>query len=115
MSDWISVKDRMPEEHNGWSTDVLVVWDWERTGGRKLVGINRTNFVTWVKGDPDVITHWMPLPEPPEDMVHGVNCEKSAHTGDGYMHGEDDDSPYDVDGVMYCGRCHRALPQGDTT
>ncbi len=22
------------------------------------------------------------------------------------MHGEDEDGPYDVDGVMYCGRCH---------
>lgn len=36
-------------------------------------------------------------------------CVKVPHTGTGYLHDEDDDSPYDVDGVRYCGRCHRAL------
>jgi hypothetical protein len=39
-----------------------------------------------------------------------VTCEKVAHTRDGYLHAEDDDTPYDVDGVSYCGRCHRSLP-----
>ena len=34
-------------------------------------------------------------------------CEKVPHTRDGYLHSEDDDGPYDVDGVKYCGRCHR--------
>lgn len=43
------------------------------------------------------------------DEEHGVNCGKVAHVGDGHLHGEDDDSPYDVDGCLYCGRCHKAL------
>lgn len=43
-------------------------------------------------------------------VVHGVTCEKVAHTRDGHLHAEDDDTPYDVDGVSYCGRCHRSLP-----
>lgn len=34
-------------------------------------------------------------------------CRKVPHTRDGYLHGEDDDGPYLVDGVKYCGRCHR--------
>lgn len=34
-------------------------------------------------------------------------CEKVPHSGTGYLHDEDDDRPYDVDGVKYCGRCHR--------
>lgn len=42
------------------------------------------------------------------DILHGVNCPKAVHADgrDGYLHGPDDDRPYDVDGVMYCGRCH---------
>ena len=45
--------------------------------------------------------------QPP--ITHGVNCPKAPHVGDGYLHGEDDDTPYDVDGVPYCGRCHHGL------
>ncbi len=41
---------------------------------------------------------------------HGAGrCAKVPHEGDGYLHREDDDSPYDVDGVLYCGRCHRCI------
>lgn len=39
-----------------------------------------------------------------------ITCEKVQHIGGGYLHDDDDDSPYDVDGVMYCGRCHRPWP-----
>lgn len=37
---------------------------------------------------------------------HGRDCPKVQHVGEGYLHGADDDRPYDVDGVKYCGRCH---------
>jgi hypothetical protein len=40
---------------------------------------------------------------------HGINCPKVIHEGDGFLHSPDDDSPYSVDGVSYCGRCHMAL------
>lgn len=40
---------------------------------------------------------------------HGLKCPKAEHVGSGYLHDADDDGPYDVDGVMYCGRCHRCL------
>ncbi len=43
------------------------------------------------------------------DITHGVNCEKKPHVRTGQLHGESDDTPFDVDGVMYCGRCHVAL------
>jgi hypothetical protein len=43
------------------------------------------------------------------DIVHGANCPKKPHTRTGYLHGEDDDTPYNVDGLKYCGRCHTAL------
>ncbi len=35
-----------------------------------------------------------------------LTCQKMTHLGVGYMHDEDDDTPYFVDGVKYCGRCH---------
>lgn len=37
---------------------------------------------------------------------HGIDCPKVQHIGEGYLHEYDNDSPYDVDGVLYCGRCH---------
>jgi len=42
----------------------------------------------------------------PITKQHGVHCPKVEHLGNGYLHGASDDSPYDVDGVIYCGRCH---------
>ncbi len=43
-------------------------------------------------------------------VMHGHNCQKVEHIFKiGYMHSEDDDTPYDVDGVTYCGRCHTFL------
>ncbi len=53
MSEWISVKDRLPEE-NGYvlaysSSDDLVII------------VLKSKFQSFE------ITHWMPLPEPPEE------------------------------------------------
>jgi hypothetical protein len=42
-------------------------------------------------------------------MRHGVDCQKILHVKNGYLHGDDDDTPYPVDGCLYCGRCHMAL------
>ena len=54
---WISVKDRLPEKY----TNVIVLYDIGR------VGVNWTNeeneFVSHAYSN---VTHWMPLPEPPE-------------------------------------------------
>lgn len=41
--------------------------------------------------------------------VHGVDCQKAPHIGSGYLHAVADDRPYDVDGKVYCGRCHEWL------
>lgn len=49
-------------------------------------------------------------PMTPSEIKHGVNCEKVIHkTNQGFLHWSDDDRPFDVDGVNYCGRCHQAL------
>lgn len=49
------------------------------------------------------------LTAPP--ITHGVDCRKVTHlgTGAGYVHGANDDAPYNVDAVWYCGRCHAWL------
>ena len=46
------------------------------------------------------------IPSPQHGEGH---CLKVPHTRKGYLHGEDDDTPYDVDHVPYCGRCHRVI------
>lgn len=49
----------------------------------------------------------------PAEIVHGVNCPKLAHTSDTFQyldnHRHTDDGPFIVDGVPYCGRCHRQI------
>lgn len=63
MSDWISVNDRLPENHRS----VLVsdnfgnVFDGIYYNGKNF--IIRSSFGDSVNG----VTHWMPLPEPPEN------------------------------------------------
>jgi len=44
-------------------------------------------------------------------MMHGLDCAKASHyPGEtGYLHALEDDGPYTVDGVEYCGRCHAAI------
>mgnify|MGYP001559825634 FL=1 len=53
----------------------------------------------------------MPSTKNPRHLAvqHGVTCDKKPHHGGGYLHGEDDDNPYDIDHLQYCGRCHHAL------
>ena len=86
MSEWISVKDRLPEmsEHYQ-SEDVLVCIDYRPddpdTTEDTYVSIDHVDFNCFGQGEfscerddprdgehsPYFVTHWMPLPEPPED------------------------------------------------
>ena len=60
MQGWISVKDRLPEE----GTWVLV---WEKQG---FAYTDELTSGGWKIGADNgaIITHWMPLPEPPEEV-----------------------------------------------
>lgn len=50
---------------------------------------------------------------PAGDVIHGKTCTKYSHgDGKGFLHSEDEDGSYDVDGALYCGRCHAALEPG---
>lgn len=67
MTEWISVKDRLPEPdvnvlarcfyHECWQTFVCHVS--KRNPGKWYTGVAGQ----WVP-----VTHWMPLPEPPEEV-----------------------------------------------
>lgn len=64
MAEWISVKDRLPEE----DTDVLIF-----SRKFKICTIGRCMKSSWGRwwttnhAGCANITHWMPLPEPPKD------------------------------------------------
>ncbi|MCI6163423.1 MAG: DUF551 domain-containing protein [Dialister sp.] len=93
---WISVNDRLPEDEGyylvrvyysdiehcafevyGWYKGSFIYW----AGGMELpVGIN-----THGENIPMKVTHWMPLPEPPEveDGNIGQTSRESSRTGRG--------------------------------
>ena len=60
MSEWISVKERLPEEEER----VLVYLDSNRSYTK--TDTDRLINSKWVRWGRDV-THWMPLPEPPKE------------------------------------------------
>jgi len=66
MMEWISVEDRLPES----DFSVLVTWRASRKEIDKHRYINLDNFIggAFIGDNPTrlPITHWMPLPEPPE-------------------------------------------------
>ena len=87
MSEWISVKDRLPEcdgivYENGIKGSKLVLVYGVNTEGEKTYGIAR--YLTdpqdkdwnewdgimngWDEAIYSKITHWMPLPEPPQEV-----------------------------------------------
>ena len=63
MADWISVKDRLPEE----GRFVLVFCERFHNSSPMFVS-RRLDFNYWGGLGRDFgITHWMPLPEPPKE------------------------------------------------
>lgn len=64
-SEWISVKERLPEAYYGESDNVLVV---DEIGIRKILYFDGG---CWCYPTGETydrkVTHWMPLPEPPEE------------------------------------------------
>lgn len=64
MSEWISVEDRLPD------VDSFVIAYFSDDGVPSVLGVSEY-IVECIRGDDyspiwSSITHWMPLPEPPE-------------------------------------------------
>lgn len=62
MAEWISVKDRLPEDM---IERVLVYVSSISVIGHPWIDTDRCRNGRWVRYGNDV-THWMPLPEPPK-------------------------------------------------
>lgn len=64
MSEWVSVKDRMPPEE----TDVLVFCQKDPMIGYTVAGFFYGAWKSFETEDDTwgVVTHWMPLPDPPK-------------------------------------------------
>ena len=64
---WISVKERLPEEDGEYL--VLKVHNYRKDDGymaQEVALFLRTRDPEWVVGNLCEVTHWMPLPQPPE-------------------------------------------------
>lgn len=62
MREWIKCSDQMPPE-----MDDVIVTD---GGDIKMMWWNGKQWDSWVRRhdiDSDMVTHWMPLPEPPKE------------------------------------------------
>ena len=62
VQEWISVKDRLPEDEN---QRVLAVCAGDYPIGHPMIDTDRYTRGHWVRYGNDVI-HWMPLPQPPK-------------------------------------------------
>lgn len=73
---WISVEDRLPQE---WE-EVLVRSECNFTECAVYLGTPGKWRVTWNHDmlEPDSITHWMPLPEPPNCGAKMKGSDKNA-------------------------------------
>jgi len=70
VSEWISVKKQLPREG-----ECVLTWEKDGYSGcayinfipfRGAVGVAGTNKIGRFNSGHDYITHWMPLPDPPE-------------------------------------------------
>lgn len=67
MSEWISVKDRLPEEQGNYLTHCYGNIEVQRFGFRYEAGKRITEKMDWNEHGYSYLTsHWMPLPEPPK-------------------------------------------------
>ena len=84
MSEWISVKERLPEK-DGW----YLVYAPRYWGNSKIYGLDGLAYSNFkhnykdhwgiergtVRGWPGIVTHWMPLPDPPKE---GFETDRGA-------------------------------------
>jgi hypothetical protein len=69
MSEWISVKDRLPENEVDAILAILLNGNYYVMIGRRsgyVWDIYTLDGIQWVNS----VTHWMPLPEPPKEAPH---------------------------------------------
>ena len=88
--EWISVKDRLPDDEqevlviaHGWDGRLVYVGSHKRVEAQKswLTGITNKSsewsLWGWSYLKEPMVTHWMPLPEPPETLIKEGDYEKT--------------------------------------
>ena len=63
MSEWINCDDRLPELNANYMSETVLVF----YGGIGSININCMMGDRWLLNS-DKVTHWQPLPQPPEDL-----------------------------------------------
>jgi len=67
QGEWISVEDRLPEDHGSYLTSTrsgaVTIKQWNNLPDIRKWGNYGTDMEYWTAA----ITHWMPLPQPPEE------------------------------------------------
>lgn len=90
MSEWISVKERLPEK-DGW----YLVYAPRYWGNSKIYGLDGLAYSNFKhnykdhwgiergtgRGWPGIVTHWMPLPDPPKEGCD-TNGEAKKYTAE---------------------------------
>lgn len=120
MSEWVSVKDRMPEQagkrylvcakYGNNKNAVFIACIGSGSGEWETLDCL---YMTKVRSPRDkkvypsyVVTHWMPLPESPNDVnLKRPDCEHAEHDGTGclgYCGCTQDDEP-----IESCKRCEK--------
>ena len=67
MAEWISVKDRLPEQMKKVLTTVEYDFNGKHYRHLKIAYYDGNGKWEPLSRQTDEITHWMPLPDPPED------------------------------------------------
>ena len=65
MTDWISVKDRLPEPG-----EYILVYCPTRKYAPVWLGWYWEDFFYLFEQDDDDVTHWMPMPKPPQEATN---------------------------------------------
>ena len=86
MSEWISVKDRLPESQ----ADVLVVAFWHERwqtmmGWHSDMGKKWRVITPHGEREPGGVTHWMPLPDPPKEGFELELLQKRGYSASKMM------------------------------
>ncbi len=122
LAAWM-IQNSFATGHGDTVEDLLKELDWQvKESKQKLLAsvleilthatCERPEGKSWLLGPAEVWAAVRALGEQTNKMKHGYDCVKVRHETkrSGYLHDDLDDGPYDVDGVLYCGRCHLAMP-----
>lgn len=67
MSEWISAENRLPESTGEqWSQDVIALCDNGEVFRLACMGDYWQRSAAFIESGATRVTHWMPLPDPPE-------------------------------------------------